>query len=1204
MTSIHHTPESLPSPSGKRLPSKLPAEEPGNTNAKRKGKQKAIPEIHTFPPSELPPSSEISERHLWPSAPSTSSYLERASWRHLNSIPDGVEESAVAGGSGQNRQDDHKTPSSTRELPEPLGLREHQLETSVPKQLPKEENTEDNGAKIAKAREQPKKLGNISRSQSASRATGRRNSLIQGLRDIVEPLTKLGKGKMTFRKTQRLVCVPEQMDDNISGKPGAICPDLKKPPETETGTTIRAKNSHRGQKGPGRGHQIALQKTPACQKIPHMKRPLRPTATPRRTTGGTVKCGGTTERRRGKHSLGIKSHATRGTNYKNKEQGSSATPDTPGKGHMGRVTIGDEHQPMTQGQMERQTRQKIDHQDKERHTMATIARAGRAKQCPSASPSSSTLLENHQGTTTSTSAFADTTTALSTISMEDDCSWCQSSYESAEDRGRSGVCSPPPLSWSPPPLDSYPLRLPSPAYMPRSPTPRPPLNSAELSPLSSPSPMNLEYPSPCHNRLNKPESLQLLIRARTLGFQGTRIGTIDKLSMDGRGPVTHHHTRKEILLPNKETIKVLKVATPSKGRTHTLIYDALKLPTSGRLLFKIGIQQECKGMLQIALEICIPHKEHLEPIDTSLHFRETTWHDPKGMLQKCPKENPTHQSNFTTVPEGHQQVKQRLPGEEQTYSLRWQGCQSRQMRVLERLAKGRKIKVNPVRTTETITWPLEPGGTRRTRDTSGAPKHQGSFIQEFGRDTKSHTGITKREKSHKWTQDCVGTAKESALTCLDSGEPFKPGKDASAYGIGLALCLEKKDKRERSMNCFSVDLRRMRQRHNNQKEESPTTTTERYLQTHSLKRPLYEMITRVDYENSQNHCRPWRTNFRVTWDVTRLENHYNRAGCPLRTKNYDVPIERSEYDQRKENKAMPNEQNHWGKEGLEGREDRHDEENTKILHAQSQQYPCNTTAASIIGPLYGTDSLRESEQPRGSEPRGETDAEKIRFALIGNKVAPLIVHLLLHLFTLYERITAHHSFDLPTPQSGDLQRKTNPGRNPADPLRAHTVADSNVFWQSRRQILNGKFYGREAHKKRSISTPKGPTLPTHIPHTSTTTRSLITAMTRSYTYEEQALRILQLHARWNARIMRKIDTIRNTLPEDLSELYELYGLLIWPYTIEEIIRDLRTPLLIFPNEPEAIPTLAEWQPQPEGPDPWAANAGNWGAAWGEGAEPW
>jgi hypothetical protein len=46
------------------------------------------------------------------------------------------------------------------------------------------------------------------------------------------------------------------------------------------------------------------------------------------------------------------------------------------------------------------------------------------------------------------------------------------------------------------------------------------------------------------------------------------------------------------------------------------------------------------------------------------------------------------------------------------------------------------------------------------------------------------------------------------------------------------------------------------------------------------------------------------------------------------------------------------------------------------------------------------------------------------------------------------------------------------------------------------------------------------------------------------------------------------------------------------------------PLVIFPNSPEAIPTPAEWQPQPEAPNPWEENTGNWGAAWGEGAEPW
>jgi hypothetical protein len=200
MTGIHHTPESSSSPLGKKLPSKLPEKEPESTDAKGKGKQKAIPETCASLSSESPFSPGISKGHLWPSASPMSSYLEKASWRHLNSIPNRAEESAVAGGSGQNRQDDHKTPSSTRELPEPLSLREHQLETSMSKQLPKEENAKDNGTRITKAMEQSKKLSNVSRSQSALKATGCCSSLIQRLRNVIEPLTKLRKEKMTFRK--------------------------------------------------------------------------------------------------------------------------------------------------------------------------------------------------------------------------------------------------------------------------------------------------------------------------------------------------------------------------------------------------------------------------------------------------------------------------------------------------------------------------------------------------------------------------------------------------------------------------------------------------------------------------------------------------------------------------------------------------------------------------------------------------------------------------------------------------------------------------------------------------------------------------------------------------------------------------------------------------------------------------------------------
>jgi hypothetical protein len=66
---------------------------------------------------------------------------------------------------------------------------------------------------------------------------------------------------------------------------------------------------------------------------------------------------------------------------------------------------------------------------------------------------------------------------------------------------------------------------------------------------------------------------------------------------------------------------------------------------------------------------------------------------------------------------------------------------------------------------------------------------------------------------------------------------------------------------------------------------------------------------------------------------------------------------------------------------------------------------------------------------------------------------------------------------------------------------------------------------------------------------------------------------------------------------NLSLLYKLYGLLIWPYTLEKIISKLQKPLIIFVNSLEAILTPAEWQPQLEAPNPWAANTGNWGAAW-------
>jgi hypothetical protein len=276
----------------------------------------------------------------------------------------------------------------------------------------------------------------------------------------------------------------------------------------------------------------------------------------------------------------------------------------------------------------------------------------------------------------------------------------------------------------------------------------------------------------------------------------------------------------------------------------------------------------------------------------------------------------------------------------------------------------------------------------------------------------------------------------------------------------VTLFQGKKNRQRESMNCFSVDLRRTRQGYDNQKEENLITATGLYLQVHSLKGSLHETIIWANYEDLQSHCHPWRTNIRVTRGVTTLENHYNRAGCPLRTKSCNTLVKWSGYDQRKENKAMLDEQNYGEKEHLEGRKDQC---NMETPHTQSQQCLCNTTTAPTADPLYRADSLPESKQPCGSKQGRETNAEKIWFALkeknqhqpmihgwhgksiAGNKAAPLTVHLLLHLFTLYECMTAHHSSDLLTPQSDNLQRKTNPGKNPIAPPCMHTMAGSEVF---------------------------------------------------------------------------------------------------------------------------------------------------------------
>jgi hypothetical protein len=68
--------------------------------------------------------------------------------------------------------------------------------------------------------------------------------------------------------------------------------------------------------------------------------------------------------------------------------------------------------------------------------------------------------------------------------------------------------------------------------------------------------------------------------------------------MVGWSPVTHHHTEKEILLPNKGTIKAPEVAMPLKEQACSLTYDISKSLAGGRLFTKISIQWECKSKNQ------------------------------------------------------------------------------------------------------------------------------------------------------------------------------------------------------------------------------------------------------------------------------------------------------------------------------------------------------------------------------------------------------------------------------------------------------------------------------------------------------------------------------------------------------------------------------------------------------------------------------
>ena len=156
------------------------------------------------------------------------------------------------------------------------------------------------------------------------------------------------------------------------------------------------------------------------------------------------------------------------------------------------------------------------------------------------------------------------------------------------------------------------------------------------------------------NHLDKPESLQL--EAKMQGFQSTGISAIDKLPMDGWGPVTHHHTRKETLLPNKGTIKAPEVTVPPKEQAHSPIYDVLKSLAGRGLSSKISIRWkgkskgQCKDKLQATLGIHISHREHLGPTNMPSHSGKITWNNLAKALQRCLKENSNQRNNPAMAP--------------------------------------------------------------------------------------------------------------------------------------------------------------------------------------------------------------------------------------------------------------------------------------------------------------------------------------------------------------------------------------------------------------------------------------------------------------------------------------------------------------------------------------------------------------------------
>jgi hypothetical protein len=406
----------------------------------------------------------------------------------------------------------------------------------------------------------------------------------------------------------------------------------------------------------------------------------------------------------------------------------------------------------------------------------------------------------------------------------------------------------------------------------------------------------------------------------------------------------------------------------------------------------------------------------------------------------------------------HQQTHQRLPDEEQAYSLRWQGCRSKQMDMLEWLAEGRNIGANSAKITRMTTWPSKSGGVTM-KDTSEAMKHWKLLTQGSRHNAKSHTETTGKGKSHQQTQDCVSTterltkitAGEPMLTCLNLERPVRPGEDTSAYSAGITLFQREGTDRKEARTASLLTAEEQGKVMTTRKGKDLTVAIRPCLWVHSPERPLQEMIIWAVCADLQSHRCPQRTDTRVTWDVTILENHYDRAGCPLRMKNCDALVEWSRHDQGKENKAVLDEQNHGRKEHPEGRKDPYNMKNMETPH--TQQCLRNATATLTADLLCGTDSLPESKQPCGNTEEGETGAANIQFTLrdqhqpaiygwhgeniTGNQAAPLIIYLFVHIVTLHERMTAHCSADLLAPQPDNLQWKTNPGRVPIAPLHTH-----------------------------------------------------------------------------------------------------------------------------------------------------------------------